>query len=80
MVSVYYYGWGCLLWQHCGTFLHIPASLRSSLCLPFAQPANVLVTPDGTVKVADMGLVRGSHYDASADLTPGNKVVSLWYR
>jgi len=42
------------------------------------KTANILVTADGIVKLADFGLARPSYVTSSRQLT--NKVVTLWYR
>ena len=45
--------------------------------------ANILITRDHVVKIADFGLARRVPFvgaDVKPTLTPGNRVVTLWYR
>ena len=45
--------------------------------------ANILLTRDHVVKIADFGLARRVPFvglDVRPQLTPGNRVVTLWYR
>ncbi len=49
------------------------------VCVHTQQASNILITSDGTVKLADFGLAR-EYKQNGMDSRLTNKVITLWYR
>jgi serine/threonine-protein kinase len=58
------------LWNHQGDREARGLHARTGLCASRREPSNILIAPDGTVKLSDFGLAK-THDDTSVTLAGG---------